>query len=146
MNISKSPGPGEIHPRILKELAEEISYPLKLLFDKTMTAGKLPNKWKMAEVIPLFKKGCKSTPGNYRPVSLTSVVCKIFEGFVRDSLYNHFVENNLLSINQFGFCKGRSCVTQLLVTINEWFSSLDDNIPVDAIYLDFQKAFDSVPH
>ena len=65
---------------------------------------------------------------------------------MRDSLYNHFVENNLLSINQFGFCKGRSCVTQLLVTINEWFSSLDDNIPVDAIYLDFQKAFDSVPH
>ena len=65
---------------------------------------------------------------------------------MRDSLYNHFIENNLLSDNQFGFCKGRSCVTQLLVTIDEWMKHLDDNIPVDAIYLDFQKAFDSVPH
>ena len=76
----------------------------------------------------------------------TTVVCKVFEGFVRDSLYNHFIENNLLSDNQFGFCKGRSCVTQLLVTIDEWMKHLDDNIPVDAIYLDFHKAFYSVPH
>ena len=92
LKINKSPGPDELHPRILRELANEISYPLKLLFDKNMNEGKLHFKWKLAEVIPLFKKGCKSTPCNYRPVSLTSVVCTVFEGFVRDSLYNLFIE------------------------------------------------------
>ena len=95
---------------------------------------------------PIFKKGIKSKPGNYRPVSLTSVVCKLFEGFIRNALYEHFVANHLLSEHQFGFCKGRSCVTQLLVTINEWMDKLDNNKPVDAAYLDFRKAFDTVPH
>ena len=71
---------------------------------------------------------------------------QIFEFFIRDALYNHFVNNNLLSPHQFGFCKGRSCVTQLLNTINYWFYYIDKNIPVDAIYLDFRKAFDTVPH
>ena len=60
--------------------------------------------------------------------------------------YDHLVSNSLLSDNQFGFCRGRSCVSQLLVTINDWFKSLDKKIPVDAAYLDFRKAFDSVPH
>ena len=111
-----------------------------------MTEGKLPSSWKEAEVVPIFKKGKKSSAGNYRPVSLTSVICKVFEKFIRDALDNHFTNNNLLSPDQFGFCSGRSCVTQLLVTINEWFTYLDQKIPVDAAYLDFRKAFDSVPH
>ena len=81
------------------------------------------------------------------PVSLTSILCKVFETFIRDALCKHLSDDNdLLSIDQFGFCRGRSCVSQLLVTINEWFESLDNNIPVDAAYLDFRKAFDSVPH
>ena len=95
---------------------------------------------------PIYKKGNKTAPGNYRPVSLTSVLCKILEGFVRQALYSHLIENSLLSERQFGFCKGRSCLTQLLVTIHEWMSYLDQNIPVDVAYLDFRKAFDSVPH
>ena len=146
LNISKSPGPDQIHPRILKELANEISYPLLKIFKKSMTEGKLPSSWKLAEVRPIFKKGDKSAPGNYRPVSLTSVLCKIFEGFVRDALYKHLSNNNLLSKDQFGFCSGRSCTSQLLVTLQHWFECLDEDIPVDAAYLDFQKAFDSVPH
>ena len=146
LNVNKSPGPDNIHPRILKELSSQLSYPLLLIFNKTMEQGKLPHQWKEAEVRPIFKKGCKSTPGNYRPVSLTSILCKIFEGFVRDALYKHIVENNLLSAKQFGFCKGRSCVTQLLYTINKWMTCLDNHTPVDAIYLDFAKAFDTVPH
>ena len=78
-------------------------------------------------------------------MSLTSVVCKIFEKFLRDALNKHIVKNDLLSNHQFGFCKGRSCTTQLLVTLNHWLTNLDNTIPVDAIYLDFRKAFDAVP-
>jgi hypothetical protein len=146
LKVDKSPGPDQIHPKILKELCNELAYPFKVLFDKTMIEGKIPKDWKEAEVRPLFKKGDKSAAGNYRPVSLTSVVCKLFEGFIRDALCNHLVENDLLSRDQFGFTKGRSCVTQLLVTLNDWLVLLDKNLPVDAVYLDLRKAFDTVPH
>ena len=146
LNITKSPGPDNVHPRVLKELAEELATPLKLLLDKTLKERKIPDKWKEAEVRPIFKKGNKNCPGNYRPVSLTSVICKVLEGFIRDGLYEHLVNNNILAIEQFGFCKGRSCATQLLVTIDDWMRNLDENTPLDAIYLDFRKAFDTVPH
>ena len=143
---NKSPGPDCIHPKILKEMAEELAVPFKILFDLTMKVGKIPSDWKSAEVRPIFKKGSKSSPDNYRPVSLTSVVCKVFEKIICDALCCHMKENNILSPDQFGFCQGRSCVTQLLVTINDWMFSLDNHVPVDAAYLDFSKAFDSVPH
>ena len=111
-----------------------------------MEEGSLPKQWKEAEVRPIFKKGSRKVPGNYRPVSLTSVICKLFEGFIRDELFDHMVFNGILSKDQFGFCKGRSCVTQLFVTLHEWSKYLDEDIPVDAIYLDLSKAFDTVPH
>ena len=146
LDVSKSPGPDEVHPRVLKELATVLACPLTLLFNKSMSEGKLPYLWKQAEVRPIFKKGKKSNPGNYRPVSLTSILCKIFESFVRDALYSHFVNNQLLSDVQYGFCKGRSCVSQLLVTLQEWLENLDNKVPIDALYLDLSKAFDTVPH
>ena len=146
LKINKSPGPDSIHPRLLKELAVEISIPLTFIFNKSIKDGSIPSKWKIAEVRPIFKKGNKTDPGNYRHVSLTSVVCKVFESFIRDKLFKHLVDNNLLSNDQFGFCEGRSCVLQLLNTLFDWLCQLDDNNSVDAIYLDFKKAFDSVPH
>ena len=87
LNINKSPGPDEVNPRILKELANELAHPLSVLFNKSMSMGKLPSQWKVAIVKPIFKKGNKAEAGNYRPVSLTSVICKMFEGFVRDVIY-----------------------------------------------------------
>ena len=146
LNPSKSPGPDAIHPRILRELHLELAPPLKYLFDKTISEGKIPDAWKVAEVRPIFKKGDKKSPGNYRPVSLTSVVCKVFEGFVRNALNKHFSDQCLLSDSQYGFTSGRSCVTQLLTTINDWMTDIDEDKPVDAIYLDLAKAFDTVPH
>ena len=146
LKTCKSPGPDEIHPLILKELSAQLSRPLKILFDKTLEHGIIPSDWKLAEVRPIFKKGKKDNPGNYRPVSLTSIICKIFEGFIKNALCKHLTENNLLSDHQFGFCSGRSCTTQLLVTLDSWMNSLDKNTPVDAVYLDFKKAFDTVPH
>ena len=111
-----------------------------------MKEGKIPVSWKIQEVRPIFKKGKKSVPGNYRPVSLTSIICKMFETFIRRALYTHLVDNKLLSDSQFGFCQGRSCVSQLLITLSDWLGELDNNNPVDVAYLDFRKAFDSVPH
>ena len=146
LNISKSPGPDEIHPRVLRELANELCYPLKYLFDKTIVAGKIPKEWKIAEVRPIFKKGDKNTPGNYRPVSLTPIICKLFEGFIRDKLSDHLLSNDLLYKDQYGFTKGRSTVTQLLTTVHDWMGEIDQGNPVDAVYLDLRKAFDTVPH
>ena len=146
LKINKSPGPDGLHPRLLSELSSELARPFTLLFNKTMSCGLLPSKWKVAEVRPIFKKGLKTSPGNYRPVSLTSIVCKVFEGFIRNTLFKHFTSNNLLSVEQYGFCERRSCTTQLLNTINDWFLHLDSKTPVDAVYLDFRKAFDTVPH
>ena len=146
LNTSKAPGPDCIHPRILKELASELAFPFHALFQKTLKEGKLPDKWKEAQVKPIFKKGRKDLPGNYRPVSLTSISCKVFETIVRDALYQHLLDNSILSKDQYGFCKQRSTVSQLLVTLDEWLYHLDNRTPVDAAYLDFKKAFDSVPH
>ena len=111
-----------------------------------MSEGCIPSEWKIAEVRPIFKKGDKSNPGNYRPVSLTSVICKLFEKFIKQSLSDHLITNNILSKEQFGFVSGRNTITQLLVTIDDWMSELDNDTSVDAAYLDFRKAFDTVPH
>ena len=108
--------------------------------------GCIPSQWKNAEVRPIFKKGDKSNPENYRPVSLTSVICKLFEKFIKEALNNHLINNNILSKEQFGFVSGRNTITQLLVTLNDWMHDLDNDNCVDAAYMDFRKAFDTVPH
>ena len=100
----------------------------------------------MAEVIPIFKKGRKNDPANYRPLSLTSSVCKLLEKIIRDDITLHLERNNLLSPAQHGFRAGRSCSTQLLEVMNDWAEAAEAETPVDVIYLDYSKAFDSVPH
>ena len=146
LNQNKSPGPDNIHPHFLKNTSKVLAHPFTILFNKTLSEGYIPDDWKSAEVRPIFKKGDKSQPGNYRPVSLTSVVCKVMEGFIKKSLYNHLIDNNILCNEQFGFVSKRNTITQLLVTLNDWMADLDSNSPIDAAYMDFRKAFDSVPH
>ena len=146
LNANKSPGPDNFHPKLLKSCNKTLSIPFKILFDNTLNKGCIPSDWKIAEVRPIFKKGDKTYPGNYRPVSLTSIICKLFEKFIKDSLNKHLINNNILSQEQFGFVSGRNTITQLLVTINDWMIELDNNNIVDAAYMDFRKAFDTVPH
>ncbi|KAI8512068.1 hypothetical protein Bbelb_111680 [Branchiostoma belcheri] len=100
-----------------KELAHQLCTPLNILFRKSLEAAKLPEGWKQAHVTPIHKKGNRSTPGNYRPVSLTSVVGKVMESIIRDSLVDHMMQNSLFTESQHGFVPGRSCMTQLFVSL-----------------------------
>ena len=133
-------------PRVLRELAPCIASPLATLFEKCLKASSIPREWKHATVVPIFKKGQKKLASNYRPISLTSVVCKTMEAIVKDRIMLHLEANNLLSPHQHGFRPARSCTTQLLEAMDSWTQVMEEGQPLDVVYLDFQKAFDSVPH
>ena len=146
LNPTKSCGTDECHPRMLKETADILSGPIHQLFTKSLQSGTLPKQWKEANVTCIFKKGDKSSPGNYRPVSLTSVLCKSLGKIVREAIMKHLNKNNLLSDCQYGFRQNRGCILQLLKVVAEWSKDIDKTKQVDCIYLDFKKAFDTVPH
>jgi len=142
----KSPGADGIHPRVLKECAAELSMPLTKLFRQSLAEGRLPESWKKANISPIFKKGNRSSVANYRPISLTSVCSKLMEKIIRNALLRHMIDNSYLSDYQHGFVHGRSCTTQLLKVVDKWTEILDQGGTIDAVYLDFAKAFDAVPH
>ena len=105
----------------------------------------MPEEWRTANVVPIFKKGSKKEPGNYRPVSLTSVPCKIMESILKDDIMVHLKRNKLVAPSQHGFMKNRSCTTNLLEFLERITAEADVGKSVDVIYLDFAKAFDKVP-
>ena len=146
LNVSKSPGPDGLHPRVLSELASVIAKPLSILFSNSLSSGTVPRDWKKANVSAVFKKGNRKLPSNYRPISLTCIACKVLESILRDEIYEHMRANSLLSTRQFGFVSGRSTMLQLLNVLDEWTSLLESGGSVDVVYLDFMKAFDTVPH
>jgi ribonuclease P/MRP protein subunit RPP40 len=146
LKTDKSPGPDGMHPKLLYEIRDIIKKPLALLFQQSLVEGKLPEDWKSATITPLFKKGSKADPQNYRPVSLTSIVCKIFESVLKDKILEHLEKHSLIRDSQHGFTRGRSCLTNLLDFLEEVTRELDKGNAVDVIYLDFAKAFDKVPH
>ena len=108
--------------------------------------GELPSDWRKANVTCVFKKGDKHQPGNYRPISLTSVTCKLLEHIVCRHLCCHLENNNILSKLNHGFRSGHSCETQLLTTMNDILKPFDSGLQTDVAILDFSKAFDTVPH
>ena len=103
-------------------------------------------EWKFAKITPIFKKGGKTKPENYRPVSLTSQPCKVMERIIREQITDHLETNNLLSVHQHGFRKKRSCLTNLLESIETWTKIVDNGTPLDIVYCDYRKAFDTVSH
>ena len=138
-------GPDGFGPRVLQELQREIAPALAAIFTKSMEEGVVPADWRDANVTPIFKKGAKSTPSNYRPVSLTSVSCRVMESLIRDAITTHLTANKLIKNSQHGFLKDRSCVTNLLEFLEEATTVVDGGAGFDIIYLDFAKAFDKVP-
>ena len=146
LSTSKASGPDEIHSRIIKECCIPFSDIFYLFYTKSLQEGVLPNQWKQANVKALFKKGSRTQCSNYRPVSLTSIICKIFESLIRDKLVVFLDDNSILCRQQHGFRSGHSCATQLLEIMEDFTTYYDMSIPYDCIYLDFAKAFDRVPH
>ncbi|BHF63767.1 hypothetical protein SprV_0200676200 [Sparganum proliferum] len=146
LNESKSPGPDEIPPKLLKELASELSVPLSMLFQTSFDTGTLPIDWKLAHITPLYKGGSRASTTNYRPISLTCILCKVMERIMKNELIDFLEVHGLLSNCQHGFRKGRSCTTNLLRSLQSWTRALDDRHEVYIAFIDFQKAFDTVPH
>ena len=116
------------------------------LFQQSLDSGVLPNDWKKAYVTPIYKKGDKTNPANYRPISLTSVVCKVMEHILASHIMQYLDTNNILLDTQFGFRSKHSCETQLLLTTTDLAKAIDKNLQTDVGILDFSKAFDKVSH
>ena len=146
LSDDKSPGPDGIHPLLLKECATEVAEPLALIFQKSFETSSLPDDWRTANIVPIFKKGSRTDRENYRPVSLTSVPCKIMESMLKEQMLKHLDTNSIVTSVQHGFMSSRSCLTNLLESLENWTKALDDGYGIDIVYLDFRKAFDSVPH
>ena len=146
INPSKACGPDAIPNYILKNCAEHLAPAITDIFQLSINTGQLPNDWKQANISCVFKKGDKHLPSNYRPVSLTSVCCKLMEHIICRHLMNHFENHNILTNLNHGFRTGFSCETQLLTTIDDLLTSYDQGKQIDVAILDFSKAFDTVPH
>ena len=141
-----SPGPDKLPAIVLKECTEQLSPAIRKIWRKSLDTGEIPDILKLQTIIPLYKKGSKTLPENYRPVSLTSHLTKLFERILRKKIMHHIESNNLLSKNQHAFRSGRSCLSQLLEHIEYILQVLETTCNIDVVYLDFAKAFDKVDH
>ena len=146
LDPGKSTGPDGWHPYLLQSLADSLCTPLRILFNKSLCEGIVPSQWLEAYITAIFKKGQKSVISNYRPVSITTVICKIMESIIRDHIVSYMTTNKLFTDEQHGFVPKRDCMTNLLIAMEEWTAAIEIGNDIDVIYTDFAKAFDSVPH
>ena len=138
--------PDGIPPIVLKNIGMTILPFLTMFFQLSISTGCLPTQWKTATIIPIHKKSSKDKAKNYRPISMTSSLCRLLESVIKDDVIHYLVSNNLISDNQQGFLPKRGTTTQLLKTLNDWTLSLEKKQEVNVIYTDFAKAFDRVSH
>jgi hypothetical protein len=143
LKVEKSPGPDNIPAHILKVCATELAPSISLLLNKSFSMGMLPIEWKTANITPIFKKGSKNSRENYRQISLTGIICKIGEKVVQSRVLDFWYRMNILCENQFAYLKGKSTVTQLVSTVDDWVRSRNSGMPTDVIFLDLAKAFKS---
>ena len=146
LKTNKATGPDELSARVLKETADIVAGPLCDIFNQSLKFSSVPDDWKLANVTPIFKKGDRCKPENYRPISLTCIASKIMEHVVTSHLMKYIEGNNLLFPQQHGFRSKLSCETQLVELVADISKHLDDGKEVDACLLDFSKAFDKVCH
>jgi len=144
INSNKANGPDKIHGKILKNCSASLAYPLSILFNVSYNTGNIPREWKLANVVPIHKKGPKENIENYRPISLTSLVMKTFERLLKDKIL--LLTSEYLNGHQHGFLSKKSCATNLIQFSDSLALSLNDCARTDVVYFDFAKAFDSVNH
>ena len=146
MDVSKAAGIDNIPTLVLKELSDVLAYPLSRIFQASMKKGVFPQQWKTALVVPVFKKGDKTNPSNYRPVALLPVMSKIMEKYVNYHLIRHLSDQKLLVDSQFGFRPGCHTLHPLLL-LHQWAAdALDTSQELSAVALDIAGAFDTVWH
>ncbi|GAB0204360.1 mitochondrial enolase superfamily member 1 [Grus japonensis] len=143
LNTHKSMGPDGMHPRVLRELADFISMPLSIICERSRRTGEVPEDWRKASVTLVFKKG-KKDPGNYSPVSLTSIPGKMMEQLILEVINKHVEEKVVIGSGQHGFTKGKSYLTNLIAFYDGVTGWVDKGRAVDVVYLDFSRAFDTV--
>ena len=144
LNPSKAPGIDDINPVILKICADPFLLQFTHLLNSCFDSCSWPNDWKIHKITPIHKGKSRSDVANYRPIFLLCIMSKVLESIVFSKIIDFIYPR--LSKLQFGFLKGRSCLTQLLTCFSKVFDSIDGNTPCDVIYLDSRKAFDSIPH
>ena len=142
----KAAGPDKIRPLILKELRVELVPIIKVIFERSLETGKLPTDWCKANVTPIYKKGDKSLASNYRPISLTCILCKVLEHILASNIVRHLDGQGLMYDLQHGFREKRSCETQLIMLVEDLARNAGLGKQTDLILLDFSKAFDKVNH
>lgn len=143
---NSSPGPDGICPKLLKITKPVISRIFVALFQQSIDTGCVPDTWKIARVTPIFKSGDSSMPSNYRPISLTSIPCKLLEHIISSAVMTYLTEQNYFIPNQHGFQRGRSCETQLFELVTDLHYAVHASTIIDAVFIDLAKAFDKVPH
>ena len=146
LNPSKASGPDLLPTRILKTVSKEIAPVLCAIYQQSYNTGHVPLDWQQANVTAVFKKGDKTNPANYRPVSLTCILCKTMEHVIYSQTMGHLDKHDILVHFQHGFRPNHSCETQLLNTVEDLSHRLDKRKTTDLLILDFSKAFDTVPH
>jgi len=146
LDAHKSMGPDGMQPRVLRELADVIGEPLSIIFERFWRTGEVPEDWRKASVTPIFKKAKKEDPGNYTPVSLTSIPGKMMEQLILEVIIKQVEEKKVIRSSQHGFTKGKSCLTNLIAFYNGMTGWVDEGRAMDVVYLDFTKAFDTVSH
>ena len=146
MGSTSAPGPDGIPAFLFKTYTDQLVYPITKIWRISLDTGNLPEGTALAVITPIYKGGTRSLPANYRPVSLTNHLTKLFERVLRKAIVLHLEANDLMNSTQHGFRAGRSTISQLLCYYDDILSKLEEGGEVDAIYLDFSKAFDKVDH
>merc|ERR1712002_895432 len=139
-------GPEGVSAKFIREAGKSIATPLAIILRNSIDKCEIPDILKLAYVTPIYKGGSKLNPENYRPVSLTSHIMKVFERVIKKELTEHLKREGLINKGQHGFVEGRSTQTQLLDHFCRVYEALEEGVRMDTVYLDFAKAFDKVDH